>query len=116
MGTTTLGRDTRERHAMPTDTGDLYASAIELRLLCTHEAWLVRRLAALDDAPPLHGQVLVAVIGGQAVAALSLCDQRAVANPFIPTAEAVALLRLRAAQLSDAPRRALRFPRVRLAR
>lgn len=102
-------------HAMGIDAGDLYASAIELRLLRTHEAHLVRRLAALDDAPELDGQVLVALMGGQAVAALSLRDRRVVANPFVPTSEAVALLRLRVAQLSEGRRRVLRFPRGRIA-
>jgi hypothetical protein len=105
MSTTTLDRDTRQRHATPSDSGDRYASAIELRLLGTHEARLVRRLAALDDAPALDGQILVALIGGQAVAALSLADQRVVANPFLPTAEPVALLRLRAEQLARGSRR-----------
>jgi hypothetical protein len=109
MSTTTLARGTPQRQSPSRDSTDLSASAVELRLLCTHEGWLVRRLAALDDAPALEGQVLVALIGGQAVAALSLRDQRVVANPFIPTSGAVALLRLRAQQVSDEPRRARRF-------
>jgi hypothetical protein len=92
------------------------ASAIELRLLCAREAYLVHRLAALDDAPDLDGQVLVAIIDGQGVAALSLNDERVVANPFIPTAEAVALLRVRAAQLSNGHRGASLFRRRRPAR
>jgi hypothetical protein len=80
--------------------------AIELRHLGAREDDLARRLAALDDAPELKGEVLAAFIGGQAVAALSLGDRRVVANPFVPTAEAVALLQVRAAQLSsDGPRR-----------
>jgi hypothetical protein len=116
MSTTTPDRGSQRLPTMPDDAGDRYASAIELRLLGTDEAGFVRRLAALDDAPALDGQVLVAIMGGQAVAALSLHDQRVVANPFIPTSEAVTLLRLRAAQLSSPARRALRFPRVRRAR
>jgi hypothetical protein len=79
--------------------------AIELRLLGAREDHLARRLAALDDAPELEGQILAALIGGQAVAALSLSDGRVVANPFVPTSEAVALLQLRAAQLSANGRR-----------
>jgi hypothetical protein len=96
--------------AAPRD-GERYAPAIELRLLCAHEARLVRRLAALDDAPALRGQILIALIGGQAVAALSLLDQRVVANPFLPTAESVALLRLRAGQLANGGTRS-RFRRL----
>ena len=42
-------------------------------------------------------------MNGDAVAGLSLLDHHVVANPFVPTREAVALLRLRAAHLSRAP-------------
>jgi len=92
-------------------SSDICVSDIELRLLGAHEAYLVRRLAALDDAPELEGQILVALVGGQAVAALSVRGRRVVANPFIPTSDAVALLRLRAAQLSNGRRRASRLRR-----
>jgi hypothetical protein len=61
---------------------------------------VVRRLADLDDAPMLNGEILLALVDGQAIAALSLTDGRVVADPFLPTAEAVALLSLRASQLS----------------
>jgi hypothetical protein len=108
-------RRAADRRRPASDSADLYASAIELRLLCAHEAYLVGRLAQLDDAPELGGQVLIALIGGQAVAALSLDDQRVVANPFIPTSEAVALLHLRAKQLAKAERRPPRLRRLRLA-
>ena len=59
-------------------------------------------LAELDSAAPLTGAVLVAVVDGVAWAALSLADGRVIADPFIPTAGAVELLRLRAAQLRAA--------------
>jgi hypothetical protein len=102
----------RRRLAPVSDSADVDAHAIELRLLATHEARLVRRLAVLDEAPELRGQVLVALIGGQAVAALSLADHRVVANPFVPTAAAVALLRLRAAQLTPERARTRRLARL----
>ena len=76
---------------------------LALRLAHSDEAGLVRRLADLDDARMLDGEILLALVDGQAVAALSLTDGRVVANPFLPTAEAVALLTLRASQLC-APR------------
>src|SRR5436853_484010 len=44
------------------------------------------RLAALDSAQPLTGDVLLAEARGRPVAALSLVDGRAVADPFEPTA------------------------------
>ncbi len=83
---------------------------IGLRLAGPDDAALVRRLAALDDARPLAGRVLLAVLDGEVAAALSLYDGRVVASPFVRTAEAVALLRLRAAQLGG--RRARRRARV----
>lgn len=66
----------------------------------------LRRLAALDSAPPLRGAVLVAQADGRIDAALSLEEGRAVADPFRPTAGLVEVLRARAARLggaADAP-------------
>jgi hypothetical protein len=56
-------------------------------------------LAELDSAPALAGRRLLALADGWPVAAISLDDGRVVANPFTRSAEAVALLRLRASQL-----------------
>ena len=56
-------------------------------------------LAQLDSARPLSGAALVAEVDGAAVAALELDSGRAVADPFRPTAKALDLLRVRAAQL-----------------
>jgi hypothetical protein len=60
---------------------------------------LLRRLAELDSTRPLRRPILLAERDGVAVAALSAADGRVAADPFEPTAEAVALLRLRAAQV-----------------
>jgi hypothetical protein len=81
------------------------APAIELRMAQGDDTDVVRRLADLDSAPELVGQVLIAIIDGEAAAGLSLLDQRVVANPFMFTLEAVVLLRLRAAQLRGARKR-----------
>ena len=93
--------------------------AVELRPARADDEAVVRQLAALDDAPPLEGPVLLAVVGGQAVAAIALDDERVVADPFVPTAHAVSLLQMRAGHLSShvSPRRRrrLRLPRLRLA-
>jgi hypothetical protein len=93
------------------------APRIELRLAHADDAEVVNRLAALDSAPELTGQVLIALIDGEAVAGLSLPDRRVVANPFVATNEAVALLRLRAEHLSITPggRRRLGVLRLRTA-
>ena len=98
-------------------------STVALRLAATDDALAVRRLAALDDAPPLARPVLLGLLDGQPVAAVSLVDGRTVANPFLPTADIVALLSLRARQLRrgetprlpTTPRLAWRVPRLRAA-
>jgi hypothetical protein len=80
------------------------------------DSGLVRRLAALDDARTLEGEILIAFVEGEAVAALSLSDGRVVANPFVATVHAVSLLRARAEHLRrDRGRRSWRAilrPRV----
>ncbi len=69
-------------------------------------------LAAVDSARPLAGAVLVAIVEGRIWAALGLDDDRVIADPFLPTAPAVELLRLRVAQLRAAERRpSRRLPR-----
>jgi hypothetical protein len=86
-----------------------HKASVELRIGDRDEAGVIRRLAALDEAPELEGDVLLAIVDGDAVAGLSLQDHRVVADPFVPTREAVALLRLRAEHLSRGrPRRGLR--------
>ena len=87
---------------------------LALRLARDDDGPAVRRLAALDDAPPLDGPVLLALVDGEPVAATSLDDGRVVANPFLPTAETVSLLSMRASQLSEHPARR-RLPRLRAA-
>ena len=56
-----------------------------------------RSIVALEDA--LAGDVLLAEAAGRAVAALAVDSGRAVADPFVASAGAVAVLRVRAAQL-----------------
>jgi hypothetical protein len=92
-------------------------STLALRLAQADEAPLLRRLADLDDSAPLEGEVLLALVDGEAVAALSLHDGRVVADPFRPTADTVRLLSLRASQLARwrTRRRLVRIPRLRAA-
>jgi hypothetical protein len=81
--------------AEPIDT-----TRVELRHARRDDADVIQRLAVLDEAHPLEGRVLLAMVNGLAVAALSFDDGRMVADPFVATAEARSLLRLRAAQLA----------------
>jgi hypothetical protein len=57
------------------------------------------RLAALDSAQPISGAALLAEADARIIAALPLGSGRPIADPFEPSAELVALLELRAAQL-----------------
>jgi hypothetical protein len=74
-------------------------------------------LAALDSARVVRGTVLVAQSDGRIRAAYSVEEDRAIADPFVPTAGLVELLHARSARLhgdrpaSIRPRR----PRRRLA-
>ncbi|MBX5468469.1 MAG: hypothetical protein IRZ21_01050 [Thermoleophilaceae bacterium] len=65
----------------------------------------IRALAALEGRPEPDGAVLVADVGGRVVAALPLDDREPIADPFTPTADVVALLKLRAAQVARPRRR-----------
>jgi hypothetical protein len=73
-----------------------YDDTVIIRVAGASDEAALARLAALDAARPLHGGILVAESGGVVLAALSLDDGRAVADPFLPTAGHVALLRTRA--------------------
>ncbi|HYF27779.1 MAG TPA: hypothetical protein VD931_18700 [Baekduia sp.] len=75
-----------------------------IRRAVADDAPALARLAALDSARPLAGDVLVALVDGAPWAALSLQDGRVVADPFRPSAHAVELLRLRAEHLARAGR------------
>ena len=70
----------------------------------------LERLAALDSARPLDGEVLLAYAGGEVRAALSVESGRVVADPFWPSAELVDLLH---AAAGERPRRSLRRRLVR---
>ena len=72
---------------------------VVIRLAVAADEQPLRRLAQLDSARPLHGQALVAEQAGAIVAAISLSNGGAIADPFTLTSDAVALLRLRARQL-----------------
>lgn len=76
------------------------ADGIVIRSLGDADRDEIARLAEVDSAQaPAGSAILGAEIGGRLMAALSLEDGRLVADPFRPTAAAIELLRLRAAQL-----------------
>jgi hypothetical protein len=111
-----LYRAAERRRETPSAFAPDIAARVELRFAGVEDGDAVMRLAALDDRPEPHGRVLLALLDGHAVAALSLEDGRVVANPFVAAADAVAMLRLRADQLAGRSRRQRRrWVRLRLA-
>jgi hypothetical protein len=111
-----LEREARRAHKQDAEP-DVSPASIELRLAGADEARVLHRLAQLDDAADLDGEALLALIDGEAIAALSLSDRRVVANPFVRTEHAVSLLRIQADHLFGhrERRRLRRMPRVRFA-
>jgi len=82
-------------------------SPIAIRRATAADAPVLERLAALDSAAVPAGDVLIADAGGEPQAAVGIASGAVVADPFRPTADLVAVLRLRAATLrgSGVPRR-----------
>ena len=72
---------------------------VTVRFGTSCDAREVARIADLDSSSAPRPPLLVGELGAQLVAALSLRDGGLVANPFVPTADLVALLRLRERQL-----------------
>jgi hypothetical protein len=69
-----------------------YSQLLLIRPAAAQDEQTVLRLAALDDAPAPHGDVLLAEVDGQAVAALDRESGAVVADPFRPTAAIVRAL------------------------
>lgn len=86
---------------------------IVIRRARDSEMSLLHDLAEIDSAKPLVGPTLVAVVEGRIWAALALDGEHVIADPFLPTAPAVELLRLRLAQLRATERRPQRALRPR---
>ena len=76
------------------------------------------RLARLDSALRPQGEMLVAEVEDEIVAAVPLAGGPAIADPFRPTADIVELLHVRSERIAPRPqahRPRLRVPRVRVA-
>jgi hypothetical protein len=86
--------------------------AVVIRPAYPDDEAALARLAALDSRRPLTGRVAVAERDTRIVAAISIDDDRIAADPFVPTADLVALLRLHAADSARAGARRdfLRWP------
>jgi hypothetical protein len=74
----------------------MYVNSYVIRLATAADAEALGRLAGLDAQAPLEGRILIGELHGEPVAALSLLDDRVIANPFQPTAHLLATMRMRA--------------------
>ncbi len=78
--------------------------SLTIRRATADDALAVRRLSVLDSAFPPTGDVLLAEMGDELWAALSLETGAAVADPFRPSRDLVDLLRFRAGRLNGESR------------
>jgi hypothetical protein len=86
---------------------------LTIRRATAADEFAVRRLSALDSAFPPTGDVLLAEMGGELWAALSIDSGHAVADPFRRSGDLVELLRFRAERLgAEEPARGRVLARV----
>lgn len=90
----------------------LHSDALTIRMLDEADLPGLRRLAELDSAAVPALPVLGAELDGALVAAIAVGENGAapVADPFVASAAAVSVLRLRAHQLRDDEPRRRRLP------
>ena len=69
---------------------------VTIRPACRGDAVDVDRLAQLETRRPTPGPHLLALRDGEVIAAISLATAEVLADPFRPTADVQALLRLQA--------------------
>jgi hypothetical protein len=74
---------------------------VTIRSATEADAAPLRRLAILSCDPPLDGEVLIAEVNGEPLAACSLDDGRTISNAFRHTRDLRPLLDLRRKQLSE---------------
>ncbi len=97
---------------MSTHTAD---PSVVIRAARGSDGAALENLARMDSQRPLTGDVMLAEQNGVIVAALS--GERAIADPFRPTADVLALLRVHAGRTGhvDGNRSRVRAPRLRAA-
>jgi hypothetical protein len=93
----------RTDHTQLNGHGDGRASRVTIRRLANGDEASLRELVERDTARGLEGDVVGAELDGRLMAAISLTDGNVVADPFHPTADLVALLRVRAGQVLPPP-------------
>ena len=78
-------------------------TALTIRRATDSDAFALRRLATIDSASPPTGDILLAEIGSELWAAVSVDTGAAIADPFRPSGDLVELLRFRAGRVNGHP-------------
>jgi hypothetical protein len=89
------------RTAQPVARIEEVLPRLTVRLAEPVDDGVLGRLAGLDSARLPDGPLLVGEISGSIQAAVPVFGGRAIANPFVRTAELVSLLEMRAEQLRE---------------
>jgi hypothetical protein len=115
---TSLDHDRRPVRPMPPrgQGGTVDTTNLTLRLDRAGDASRLYQLAALSERRLAGGAFVLAEIDGRLVAALPVDGGEPLADPFVPTAHLLPLLRLRATQIRRVEVRPQRLRRVLLAR
>jgi hypothetical protein len=89
---------------------DASYSSITIRPGDPEDLVALRGLAQRDSRPVPDGELLIALVGGEARAAISLASDETIADPFHRTEELVGMLTMRRARLrgKTRPRRGLK--------
>jgi hypothetical protein len=95
-----LRRTPLDVHEWPAD--------VTIRAALPADAVALSRLAALDEHPPIVGDVLVAEVGGELWAAAGIDESAVIADPFRPSGDLALLLAERAGRVRRSRRTALR--------
>jgi hypothetical protein len=90
----------------------MLTAPLTIRFATPFDAPAVATLAELDSSRAPRGDVLVAYVGDELWAALSVEDGHAVADPLRPSAESVEVLQERRRQLRRSRRPRAHRPRI----
>jgi hypothetical protein len=94
-----------------TEQPTTHTPILAIRPATDDDASAVARVAALDSARVPAGELLLGIEDGEVRAAVAVATGEAIADPFHPTADIVAHLRMRASRLRED--RAIVVPRRR---
>jgi hypothetical protein len=95
-----------------TDDSPAAVESIAIRCAAEGDRAILQRLATLDSVVARPGEMLIAEVDGEPVAAVHVASGTTIADPFRETTAVAELLRLRAERLRD-PAPASRAPRLR---